>query len=97
MAGFTLMSIILFIGIFLVQNLRIPVGIAYYTENLDTDILATTLSAESQSKSFFTAIIALLLGFLADRFDVGTAILVCSALILLTTPLYLIKKQRQTS
>jgi len=97
MAGFTLMSIILFIGIYLVQNLRIPVGIAYYTENLDTDILATTLSAESQSKSFFTAIIALLLGFLADRFDVGTAILVCSALILLTTPLYLIKKQRQTS
>ena len=81
MAGFTLMSIILFIGIYLVQNLRIPVGIAYYTENLDTDILATTLSAESQSKSLFTAIIALFL--------------VCSASVLLTTPLYLIKKQRQ--
>jgi MFS family permease len=96
MAGFTLISIILFIGIYLVQNLRIPVGIAYYTENLDTDILATTLSAESQSKSLFTALIALMLGFLADRFDVGTAILICSGLILLSTPLYLIKKQRQT-
>ena len=92
MAGFTLMSIFLFIGIYLVQNLRIPVGIAYFTENLDNDILATTLSAESQGKSLFTAVIALLLGFLADRFDVGTAILVCSAVLLLTTPLYLIKK-----
>jgi MFS family permease len=92
MAGFTLMSIAFFIGIYLVENLRIPAGIAYFTENLDKDILATTLSAESQSKSLFTAVIALLLGFLADRFDVGTAILVCSALMLLTAPVYLLKK-----
>lgn len=91
--GFTLLSIILFIGIYLVENLRIPVGIAYFTENLDKDILATTLSAESQGKSMFTAVIALLLGFLADRMDIGTAILVCSAAMLLTTPLYLIRKK----
>jgi signal transduction histidine kinase len=96
LVGFTLMSIVLFMGIYLVENLRIPAGIAYFTENLDKDILATTLSAESQGKSLFTATIALLLGFLADRFDVGTAILVCSALMLLTTPLYLLKKSPET-
>jgi hypothetical protein len=95
MAGLTLLSIIFFIGIYLVENLRIPVGIAYFTENLDKDILATTLSAESQGKSLFTAVIALLLGFLADRLDIGTAILVCSAVMLLTTPLYLLKKQTE--
>jgi uncharacterized membrane protein len=95
MAGLTLLSIIFFIGIYLVENLRIPVGIAYFTENLDKDILATTLSTESQGKSLFTAVIALLLGFLADRLDIGTAILVCSAVMLLTTPLYLLKKQTE--
>ena len=95
MMGFTLLSIILFIGIYLVENLRIPAGIAYFTENLDKDILATTLSVESQSKSLFTALIALLLGYLADRFDIGTAILVCSAVMLLTTPLYLLKKRTE--
>ena len=97
MVGFTILSIILFICIYLVENLRIPAGIAYFTENLDKDILATTLSAESQSKSLFTAVIALMLGFLADRFDVGTAILACSAFMLLTTPLYLLKKRREVS
>jgi hypothetical protein len=97
LAGFTLLSIILFIGIYLVQNLRIPAGIAYFTENLDKDILATTLSAESQSKSLFTAVIALMLGFLADRFDIGTAILACSVFALLSAPLYLIKKRQEAA
>jgi MFS family permease len=97
LAGFTSLSIILFIGIYLVQNLRIPAGIAYFTDNLDKDILATTLSAESQSKSMFTAVIALMLGILADRFDIGTAILACSAFMLLTTPLFLLKKRREFS
>jgi len=95
LAGYTSMAIVLFVGIYLVQNLRIPAGIAYFTENLDKDILATTLSAESQSKSLFTAIIALMLGFLADKFSIGTALLACSAFMLLTTPLYLLKNRRK--
>jgi MFS family permease len=94
MAGLALLSILLFTGIHLIQNLRLPAGIAYFTENLESDILATTLSAESQSKSLFTAVIAMLAGFLSDRFGVGTAILACSAAMLLTTPLYLIRKSR---
>jgi MFS family permease len=93
MLGYALLPILLFIGIYLVQNLRVPAGVAYFTENLDPDILATTLSAESQSKSLFTAVIAIMIGFLADRFDVGTALLVCSALMLLTTPFYFIRRR----
>jgi MFS family permease len=93
MAGFPLLSMILFIGIYLIQNLRLPTGIAYFTENLDPDILATTMSAESQSKSLFAAVIALMIGFLADRYDVGTAILLCSGILLVTTPLYLLGKR----
>lgn len=97
LAGLISLAIIFFMGIYLVQNLRIPAGIAYFTENLDKDILATTLSTESQGKSMFTALIALMLGFLADRFDVGTAILVCSAFMLLTTPIYLLQNRSGSS
>ena len=93
MAGFPLLSIIIFIGIYLIQNLRLPAGIAYFTENLDKDILATTLSAESQNKSLFTAVMALMIGLLADRYEVGTAVLVCSGILLATTPLYLLGKR----
>ena len=88
------LSILLFIGIYLIENLRLPAGISYFTENLDREILATTLSAESQGKSLFTAVIALATGFLADRFDIGTAILVVSVIMLLTFPLYLIRKEK---
>ena len=93
--GLSIGAILLFITIYLVENLRVPAGIAYFTENLDKDVLATALSTESQSKSLFTALIAMLLGFLADRFDIGTAILVSSAGMLLTTPIYLIRKRQR--
>ena len=93
MWGCSILAVLLFISIYLVENLRVPAGIAYFTQNLERDILATALSAESQGKSLFTALIALLLGILADRFDVGTAILVASSGMLLTAPLFLIRKR----
>lgn len=95
LAGYTSLAIVHFVGIYLVQNLRLPAGIAYFTENINKDILATALSAESQSKSLFTAIIALILGFLADKYSIGTALLACSAFMLLTTPFYLLKNRRE--
>jgi MFS family permease len=89
--GVAVMAIVLFVGIYLVENLRLPAGISYFTENIEEGILATTLSAESQGKSLFTAVIALVTGFLADRFDIGTAILAVSVLMILTLPFYLIR------
>ncbi len=86
-----ILAILLFIGIYLLENLRLPAGISYFTENIDKDILATTLSAESQGKSLFTGVIALLTGFLADRFEIGTAVLVVSGIMLLVYPLALIR------
>ena len=95
MKTMALAAIILFIGIYMVENLRMPAGISYFTAHLDKDILATTLSAESQGKSMFTAIIALMPGFLADRLGLGTAILSSSLVMLLTVPLYLIRNGKQ--
>ena len=89
----TVIAILLFIGIYLVENLRLPAGISYFTEYLDRDILATTLSAESQVKSLFTAVIALLTGFLADRYSIGTAVLVISVIMLVCLPLFRIQKE----
>jgi len=88
-----LISIILYIGIFIIQNLRKPMGIAYVSDMTNQDILATTLSAESQATSLFSGIIAVVIGCFADRFGLGTAMIVISFVLLVLTPLYIAKEK----
>ena len=91
---FLLISILLYIGIFIIQNLRKPMGISYISDMTNHDILATTLSAESQVTSLFSGIIAVVIGYCADRFGLGTAMIAVSSALLFFTPLYLAKDKK---
>jgi len=91
-AGIYWLAIILFVGIFLVENLRMPVGVSWFSENLNKNILATALSTESQGKTLFTALIAIVFGFVADRYDIGVAFIAGSMLLLVLAPLFVIRK-----
>jgi len=81
-------SVVFFIGIYLVENLRKPIGISIVADELDRDILATALSAESQAETLFAAVFAVLLGFLADNLGVGLAMAVVSGLAFAGMPFY---------
>lgn len=76
------LSIVLYIGIYLIENLRKPMGIAYVSERMNQDALATALSAESQAETIFAALIALALGFASDLWGPGIGIMSVSALCL---------------
>jgi MFS family permease len=89
-----LLSIIFFIAIYLFENLRKPIGISYVAENIDTDIMATVLSAESQAHTIVAAIAAPLVGWLADSVGLGYSILIVSAGLILISPLYLLRKTK---
>ena len=93
LVGIRWLALIFFVAIFLVENLRMPAGVAWLSENLDKNILATALSTESQSKTLFTAVLALATGFIADRWGIGPALIGCGLLILLPLPLILIRKK----
>jgi MFS family permease len=80
--GLPSLSIVLYIGIYLIENLRKPMGIAYVSERMNQDALATALSAESQAETIFTALIALALGFAADLWGPGLGIMAVSVLCL---------------
>lgn len=86
-------SIVLYIAIYVIQNIRKPMGVAYVSELMHTDILASALSAESQLTTLLTAAIAIALGFLADHFGIGGALVIISSAMILTTPLYLARKR----
>lgn len=81
--GLPALSILLYIGIYLLENLRKPMGIAYVSERMNQDALATALSAESQAETVFAALIALALGFASDLWGPGLGIMAVSALCLL--------------
>ena len=70
----------LYVGIYLLENLRKPMGISYVTERMDKDSLASALSVESQAETLFAAAIALALGGLSTLFGLGPGLVIVSAL-----------------
>ncbi len=89
-----LLSVILFIGVFLTENLRRPMAVGYISELLNKDILVTALSAESQAQSLIATIVAFGIGILADILGVGTAISVVSLLLIPLGAFFLYKAKK---
>jgi MFS family permease len=85
--GIMLAAVALYILIFMVENLRKPLGISRVAEAGNEEILATTLSAESQFHSLVVALLAPFIGFVADLAGLGVSIAAVSMLILLLFPL----------
>ncbi len=79
--GVPLAAILLYVGIYVIENLRKPMGIAYVTERMDQGSLASALSVESQAETLAAVIIALLLGFFSSLWGLGMGILVVSAVV----------------
>jgi MFS family permease len=81
-------AVMFYSGVYLIENLRKPIGITLVADRLDRDVLATALSAESQAETLFAALFAPLIGFVADRWGVGQALMVVSGLLIVLMPLY---------
>ncbi|OAA29177.1 MFS transporter [Kosmotoga arenicorallina S304] len=71
-----IVSILLFILLFVVENARRPMNIAYLSDTIAHTTMASGLSAESQLKTLIGAALAPILGLLADKFSVGMALVI---------------------
>lgn len=80
--GATVGAVVLYVGIYLIENLRKPAGIAYVSDQMQSDILATALSAESQVETLVAAVLALLLGALSDKLGVAPSLAIVSIVVL---------------
>lgn len=90
-AFWSVFSVLLFVFLFIIENIRRPVGVSYMAGLLDHKILATTLSVESQVKGMFAAVIAPVMGFLADKQGIGRALLIVSLVLIVIIPLLRLK------
>ena len=73
-----LLSVLFFFGIYLIENLRKPVGIAYVTTLMEEVALASLLSVESQGETGFAVIFALLIGLFSTLFSLPLALFLIS-------------------
>ncbi|HOO73930.1 MAG TPA: MFS transporter [Tepiditoga sp.] len=87
-------SIIFYVFIYLNENIRKPSTVAYLSESIKKNVLASSLSVESQFKTLFAAIITPLMGFLADKFGVGSSLIITSSVLIIFTPLFSLKKEK---
>ncbi|RLC52723.1 MAG: MFS transporter [Candidatus Cloacimonadota bacterium] len=87
-----IIAIIFFVLLFVIQNLRRPLNVGYLSEIIPRKVMASGLSAESQIKTFFVAIFAPIMGFLADKFGIGPGLMILSFLVLAVYPIVKLKK-----
>jgi hypothetical protein len=83
---------VFFIGIYLIENLRKPIGISYVADTVNKDILATVLSAESQAHTLVAAILAPVFGFIADTLGLGYSMIIISAFLFVLYPFFALRK-----
>ncbi len=89
------LSLIAFIGIYIIENIRKPILTGFIADEVPNDILTSVISIQSQLKTIMTAILAFIFGLCADYFGIGKAFLIVSlTLIILTILLNYIVKNR---
>ncbi len=81
-------SVLLYTGIYVIENLRKPMGIAYVSDRMNQDSLASALSVESQAETLFAAVIALLLGYFSKQFGPANGLILISFIVLILAVLF---------
>ncbi|MCP5095832.1 MAG: MFS transporter [Chloroflexi bacterium] len=75
----TIISIIMFLGFYVLQNLRKPMNVAFISDQISHKVMASGLSVEAQFTTILVAVLAPILGAMADAFGVGIALTVLGA------------------
>lgn len=88
----SLAAVLLFIGYYVLQNLRRPMTVGYVSEKIKGTVMATGLSTESQLKTVVVAVAAPVFGALVDNLGLGWAMCALAAVPLILYPLLRVRK-----
>jgi len=83
---YPLVIIMLFIVLLLLENLRKPSAVAEITIIGKDEVHTSVLSVMSQFTSIFTAVLVIIIGFIADKYGIGYGISAASLLMLILYP-----------
>ena len=92
--GILIISVLFFVLIYLLENLRRPVCVSGIAERTGNESLSTFLSTDSQLKSLFTMIASPIVGFIADLVSPGAGVMVAAVVILIAFPFVRISESK---
>jgi len=93
--NFIIMVLIsLFIALYLLKNVRRPMNVSYISNRISSETMASGLSIESLMKTLVAAILAPLIGYTADLYGVGIALVVLGVMM---AALYPVASVRQVA
>jgi len=92
--GILIISVLLFVILYLLENLRRPVCVAGIAEHMGNESLSTFLSTDSQLKSLFTMILSPIAGLLADLVSPGAGVMIIAVIVLFLFPLVTIRRNK---
>ena len=91
--GWYYVAVLMFLVLYVLQNLRRPIMLDYISEIIPAGSMATGLSVESQIKSIVAAILAPIMGALANTFGVGAALTIVGGASLAILPFIAVQKK----
>jgi hypothetical protein len=80
-------AVVLFILLYVLMNLRRPLTVGYVSEQISEQVMASGLSGESQVKTILVALLAPLVGLMADTVGIAVALGSTGLLLLIVFPL----------
>jgi len=83
--NFWILSLIAFIGIYIIENIRKPILTGFIADEVPNEILTSVISVQSQLKTIMTPILAFAFGFFSDLYGIGKAIFLISVILILLT------------
>ncbi|HOO32562.1 MAG TPA: MFS transporter [Thermotogota bacterium] len=86
-------SIIMFLLMFLLQNLRRPLNVSLISDIIPEEKLSTGLSIESQLSTLMIALFSPIIGFLMDKFGIGWGLILFSIVIIVIYPFIKLKTE----
>ncbi len=84
--SFLILSILFFLGIYVLHNLRRPMNVGYISDRIKSSVMASGLSVESYIKTMIAASLSVLMGYMADAFGVGVGLFAVGMLVVLVAP-----------
>jgi hypothetical protein len=82
--GFWVLSMLAFVGIYIIENVRKPILTGFIADNVPNEILTSVISAQSLLRTIITAILALAFGLIADNFGIGVSFIAVTGFLLLS-------------
>ena len=92
-----LFALVMFVGIYIFENIRKPILTGYISDNVPNEILTSVLSAQSLLQTLIAAVLSFVFGLFADLWGIGISFIVVTSFLVVFTLVLNVFTERKLS